>query len=160
MLDRITDFLDAGGTVVVQEPEFRATDPKELAVSHRLSLRIERRHDTDKGGYDTYVFPKDPVHPMFRGIPATYLQWFNGAFGGEIVSEHTVLPSLPQKVLASCGLGLRIPAVLEVGHGAGRVIVSRIQVRGRLVRTDGRGDPYQRRYDPVAVRYLHNLLSL
>ncbi len=160
MLDRITEFLDAGGTVVVQEPEFRATDPKELAVSHRLSLRIERRQDTDRGGYDTYVFPKDPVHPLFRGIPATYLQWFNGAFGGEIVSEHTVLPSLPQKVLASCGLGLRIPAVLEVGHGAGRVIVSRIQVRGRLLRTGGRGAPYQRRYDPVAVRYLHNLLSL
>jgi hypothetical protein len=84
---------------------------------------------------------------------------FNGAFGGEGVSQHDVIPGRAVHVLARCGLKLRTAAVMEMPYGKGRVIVSRIQTRGRLI---GSADPaplYARRKDPVIQRYLFNLLS-
>ena len=160
-LAEVTKFLDNGGTLVVQEPEFRTVEPKELKISEKLGLHIERRNDADKGGYDSYVFPEDDSHPLWRGINSEHLRWFNGALGGEIVSEYTLTLSLPSIPLASCGLGLRIPAVILVNHGKGRVIISRIQVRGRLMNLQSTNqDRFVRRPDPVAMNYLFNLISL
>jgi hypothetical protein len=114
----------------------------------------------DKGGYDSYVFPEKAGHRLWNGLKPEHFQWFNGGVGGEIVSEYTVEPSLPFEALALCGLGLRIPAVFEIAFGRGRVIVSRIQIRGRLVPEATSDDPFARRYDPVAAQYLFNLLAL
>ncbi len=160
LLGKMTDFLDDGGVLVVQEPEFRTVEPKELRISTALSLCVERRVDVEKGGYDSYVFPEDPSHPLWRTLLPEHLRWFNGAPGGEIVSEHTITPSMPFSPLASCGLGLRVPAVLAITHGRGRVIVSRIQIRGRLDPDRKSSDDYARRFDPVAAQFLLNLLGL
>ena len=160
-LGEITEFLNGGGVLIVQEPEFRTVEPKELRVSQNLTLRVERRIDVDKGGYDSYVFPEDPAHPLWQGLRSEHFQWFNGAPGGEIVSEYSITPSLPFVPLASCGLGLRIPAVMAIYHGKGMVIVSRIQVRGRLLPSaSSQLDHFSRRPDPVAQRYLFNLIAL
>lgn len=159
-LNGITKFLNDGGVLVVQEPEFRTVEPKELRISSELSLRVERRVDVDKGGYDSYVFPEDPSHPLWCTLLPEHFRWFNGAPGGEIVSEYTVTPSMPSTPLASCGLGLWIPAVLAITHGRGLVIVSRIQIRGRLDPDRKSSNNYARRFDPVAAQFLLNLLGL
>jgi hypothetical protein len=159
-IDAIGSRVNDGATLVVQEPEFRVVEPTELQVLPGLHLHVSRRNDIDKGGYDSYVFPEDPAHTLWRELRPEHFQWFNGGVGGEIVSEYSVEPSLPSVRLASCGLGLRVPAVFEVPVGRGRVVVSRIQVRGRLRRSEHSTDPFARRYDPVAAQYLLNLLSL
>jgi hypothetical protein len=159
-IDSVGSRVNEGATLIVQEPEFRVVGPAEFEVVPGLVLRAERRHDVDKGGYDSYVFPEDPAHPLWRGLRPEHFRWFNGGVGGEIVSEYTVEPSLPSRPLASCGLGLHTAAVCEISFGRGRVIVSRIQVRGRLNRNAATSDPFARRYDPVAAQYLLNLLSL
>ena len=79
---------------------------------------------------------------------------FNGAYGGEMVSQHTVTPGVAMEPLARCGLKLAHPAVLYARAGTGCVVVSRIQTRGRLA---GTGDPdhlFARRVDPVARQYM------
>jgi hypothetical protein len=95
---------------------------------------------------------------LWKGIAKDHLKMLNGAYGGEIVSEHHVVPDRSFNVLARCGLGLRIPAVFEVPFGKGKIIVSRIQLRGRLMASSSDG-LYSRREDPVAQRYLLNLLA-
>ncbi|MEK6650680.1 MAG: glycoside hydrolase family 2 TIM barrel-domain containing protein, partial [Bacteroidota bacterium] len=157
---QVDDFVRKGGTLVIQEPEFRVVEPRDVPITSDLAIHIARRSDIDKGGYDSYVFPEDPHHPLWSGLQPEHFRWFNGGVGGEIVSEYTVVPSLTSHALASCGLGLRIQAVFEVRIGHGRVIVSRIQIRGRLDRSRNVQDPFARRFDPVAARYLLNLLSL
>ncbi|MBI5464069.1 MAG: hypothetical protein HY966_03835, partial [Ignavibacteriales bacterium] len=159
-LGGITKFLDDGGIVVVQEPEFRTVEPKEVSISEKLSVKIERRADVDKGGYDSYVFPEDPAHSLWHNLRPEHFRWFNGAPGGEIVSEYVLTPSLPAVTLASCGLGLRIPAVMEIQHEKGKVVISRIQIRGRLNAERRSLDRYARRYDPVAAQYLINMISM
>ncbi|MCU0411629.1 MAG: hypothetical protein MUF82_03750 [Bacteroidetes bacterium] len=159
-LDEVTAFVQGGGVLVIQEPEFRTVEPRVLRVTHRLTLTIERRHDVDKGGYDSYVFPEDAVHALWHDLRPEHLRWFNGAPGGELVSEHTIAATMQAETLASCGLGLRTPAVFRVQHGKGTVVVSRIQIRGRLSVEVHSTDRYARRFDPVAVRYLLNLTAL
>jgi hypothetical protein len=82
----------------------------------------------------------------------------NGGLGGEIVSQHNVRPSVPFNTLARCHLKLKVPAVMEIPFGNGWIIVSRIQIRGRLL-PGKQGSLYQRRYDPVAERYFWNLIQ-
>ena len=159
-LREIASFVESGGTLVVQEPEFRLNDAREFTILPSVTLRIERRQDIDRGGYDSYVFPEDPSHPLWNGIRPAHLRWFNGAYGGEIVSEYTLTPSVEFRTLASCGMGLRVPAVMEIRVGSGRIVISRIQIRGRVSPGLPSTHPYARRYDPVAARYLENLLSL
>lgn len=153
-------FVRAGGTLIIQEPEFRVIDDREAQVIPGLSLRISRRHDVDKGGYDSYVFPEDPGHALWKGIAPDHLKIWNGGVGGEMVSEYSVESSLPVRVLARCGLGLEIPAVFEIPVERGRVMVSRIQIRGRVSEASVPGPLFSRRADPVAKRYLVNLLML
>ena len=76
-----------------------------------------------------------------------------------MVSQHSVTPGVPMDVLARCGLKLAHPAVLHARAGSGCVVISRIQTRGRLT---GSGDPehlFARRVDPVARRYMLNLVT-
>jgi len=50
-------------------------------------------------------------------------------------------------------------AVCEIPSGKGRVIVSRLQLRGRLMKGEETDSLYARRVDPVLQKYLLNLLS-
>jgi beta-galactosidase len=161
LIPAISESVISGAVLVVLEPEFGNIEKETLRLIEGVSLTIERREDTDRGGYDSYVFPADEAHPLWRGIPAAHLRMFNGALGGEIVSQHTVVPDVNVDVLARCGLNLAHPAVMSARVGKGRVIVSRIQTRGRLS-GGGESGPdrlFARRVDPVACRYMLNLVT-
>lgn len=158
-LGAVTKFLESGKTMIVMEPEFGVSDEETINLALGLELRIRKREDKDKGGYDSFVFATDETHPLWRDIPAEHLKMFNGAYGGEVVSQHDVQPNREVHVLARCGLGLDIAAVFEVPYTRGRVIVSRLQCRGRLTHTSAPDHLYARRADPVLQRYLLNLLA-
>jgi hypothetical protein len=158
-LGAVTKFLESGRSVIIVEPEFGVTERETVSVALGLELAIERREDKDKGGYDSYVFAADQSHPLWDGIRAEHLKMFNGAYGGEIVSQHDVRANKESLVLARCGLGLQVPAVFEIPYGRGKVIVSRLQLRGRLISGDQSGRLFARRPDPVLQRYLLNLLA-
>lgn len=158
-LGAATKFLQAGKTIVIIEPEWGVRDRETISVALGLDLHICKREDKDRGGYDSYVFAEDETHPLWHGILPDHLKMFNGAYGGEVVSQHDVTPTRPMHVLARCGLGLAVPAVFEVPMDRGRVIVSRLQVRGRLVSSTGADQLFARRPDPVLQRYFINLLA-
>jgi hypothetical protein len=155
----LTQFVKNGGVLIIQEPGFGVKEEKEIKILEDLSLFVNYRPDPDRGGYDSYVFPEDPHHQLWDGIESDQLKMFNGGFGGEMVSQHNVKPILPYHAVAFCNLSLKVPAVLEIPYGKGWVIISRIQIRGRLI-TDGKDDDlYDRRYDPVAEKYFLNLIT-
>jgi len=158
-LQKLTDFVRIGGVLILQEPEYGVTGSKTIQVLEELSLFTQYRRDPDRGGYDSYVFPSDPNHPLWEGISEEHLQLFNGSVGGEIVSQHQVRPNQPFRTLAACNLHLREPAVMEIPYGEGVVIISRIQVRGRLEDNQSQTELFARRYDSVAERYFRNLFS-
>ena len=158
-LGAISKFLEAGKTVVVLEPEFEIEETEVLSVALGVDLRIEKREDLDKGGYDSYVFADDLAHPLWRGISQEYLKMFNGGYGGEVVSQHNVTPTIEHKVLARCGLYLGVIAVCEIPVGKGKVIISRLQSRGRLVKSAEPDSLYSRRVDPIMRNYVVNLLA-
>jgi hypothetical protein len=158
-LDSITRLLDAGGSVIVLEPEFGITGKRQIPLTGELFLSIERRLDADKGGYDSHVFLSDSGHAIWRGLDPSLFRFFNGGIGGEIVSQHDVSLNNPWTVLARCGLHLGVIALAEVSIGKGRIIVSRIQTRGRLLQRELSGDLFERRADPVARQYLLNLIG-
>ncbi len=158
-LPDVTRQVTRGAALIVLEPEFGNRTKETLEFLAGMTLTIERREDAEKGGYDSYVFPADPSHPLWKNIGADHLKMFNGGFGGEMVSQHSVTPGIPMEALARCGLKLVHPAVMFARAGKGCVVVSRIQTRGRL---SGSGDPdhlYARRVDPVARRYMLNLVT-
>jgi beta-galactosidase len=157
--DRLALRVSDGATLVLMEPEIGVEGEREVDVLEGVTLKISKRVDKDRGGYDSYVFPEDNKNEMWNGIPPNALKMFNGALGGEIVSQHDVIPSAQYKVLARCGLGLNVLAAAEIPYGGGRIILSRFQVRGRLMEEGGKG-LYDRRVDPVAQRFLLNLLAL
>jgi hypothetical protein len=161
LIPSISASVMHGAVLVVLEPEFGNTEKETLRIIEGFGLTIERRQDTDRGGYDSYVFPVDEAHPLWRNIPAAHLRMFNGALGGEIVSQHTVVPDVSVDVLARCGLNLAHPVVMTAQAGKGRIVVSRIQTRGRLSGGGERaGDHlFARRIDPVACRYMLNLVT-
>lgn len=157
----VEQFVKNGGTLIINEPEFRVMGTAQDEIIPGVSLKISQRADVDKGGYDSYVFAEEPLHPLWKGIEKVHLQFFNGAYGGEIVSQYDVEFSLPAQRLASCGLHLQVNAVSELHYGKGKIILSRIQIRGRLCSSDSSyQELYARRPDPVAQQYLFNLLSL
>lgn len=159
-LGAITKFLESGKTVIVLEPEFGVAEREVVSVALGLELTITRRDDKDKGGYDSYVFPTDEKHPLWEGIPVEHLKMFNGGFGSEVVSQHDVQANSHVHVLARCGLGLEVAAVFEIPYARGKVIVSRLQLRGRLTGSKETMGPHPRRRDPVLQRFLLNLLSV
>lgn len=155
----ITNFVAAGHVVTLVEAEYGVDGKQRFTVVKEVDLAIERRLDSDRGGYDSYVFADDQSHPLWTGIQKDHLKLFNGAFGGEVVSQHNVIPLALHTVLARCGIRLGVIAVAEVPFGKGRVILSRLQVRGRLTQSPGSDGLYGRRIDPVAQQYFLNLLS-
>jgi hypothetical protein len=155
----IDRFTGSGKSVVIIEPEYGSTAKEIVPVTAGITLTIEPRTDTDKGGYDSYVFAASGAHPLWEGIPGEHLKMFNGGYGGEIVSEHLVSASVPSLPLARCGLRLGIPAVFELQAGRGRIIVARLQLRGRLMPHSGSAAMYDRRPDPVLQRFFLNLLA-
>lgn len=153
----MTEFVRLGGTLIIIEPESGVGDGEEIAVVDGLDLSVTYREDNDRGGYDSYVFATDQAHPLWKGIGREHLKMFNGGYGGEIVSQHNVVPNKEPEVLARCGLGLKIPAVMEIRLQPGRVILSRLQVRNRLSIEDTASGLFARRMDPVVQRYVLNL---
>jgi beta-galactosidase len=157
--EMISRFVNDGGTLVLIEPEYGVTGAESIEVVEGLTLTLEKRVDKDKGGYDSYIFADNIKHPLWNGIEPEHLKMFNGGYGGEIVSQHSVTTDRPHAVHARCGVGLSVPVVMEMSVGKGRVIVSRLQLRERLVRRDGNGGLFDRRVDPVLRRYLINLID-
>jgi hypothetical protein len=155
----MTKFIDAGKSLIVLEPELGVEHAVTVAISEGLDIHIEPRADVDRGGYDSYVFAGDHGHPVWTGISQEHLQMFNGAFGGEVVSQHDVSISAPHDILARCGLHLSVLAAAEAKVGRGQVIISRIQTRGRLVGNGQSSSLFDRRTDPVAQRLFVNLLA-
>jgi len=159
---RVNDLsrvVNAGATLVVIEPEYGVQGKEEIRILDDLVLTLESRNDTDKGGYDSYVFADQGDHPLWRGIDKNHLHMFNGGLGGEMVSQHTVTCPIAYDVLARCGMKLAVEVVQEIQYGSGLVIVSRIQTRGRLNANRHGGALFDRRVDPVAQRYFLNLMS-
>jgi beta-galactosidase len=157
-VDAVTDFLESGRALVFIEPERGIEGESTVAITRHLRLTIKKRVERDKGGYDSYVFATDIAHPLWNGIDQEHLKMFNGACGGEVVSEHIVMPDVPHTILARCGPGLGIVAVCEIPLERGTIIVSRLQVRGRLAPGPRNHGLYDRRPDPVLQRYLSNLI--
>lgn len=165
---RLTHFVENGGVVIVQEPESGAASEARFPLLKDLDIVVQPRRDEERGGYDSYVFPENPSHFLWNGIEPEHLRMFNGGLGGEIVSRHNVRPTAPYNAPARCHLSLRVPAVMEIPRGKGWVVISRIQVRGRLLpawlQQSDRSETfspelYRRRYDPVAEQYFRNLLA-
>jgi beta-galactosidase len=152
-------YVKAGGSLVVLEPEYGVDRSVTVRVLEGLDLHIERRPDVDRGGYDSYVFAEDQSHPLWEEIAREHLKVFNGALGGEMVSQHDVTAGVPYTVHARCGLHLSTVAVAEFKYGGGKVFISRIQVRGRLNGAADGDTLFGRRKDPVAQRYLLNLIG-
>ena len=156
-ISAVSEFVKDGGILILQEPEFGIHQIADLPVIKGIKLMVHYRQDVDQGGYDSYVFPVDIKHPLWKKLKVEDFKMFNGGFGGEIVSQYNVRPTVPYKTLARCHLDLKVPAVMEISFGKGWIIISRIQIRGRLIESKGES-LYQRRYDPVAEQYFWNLL--
>jgi beta-galactosidase len=152
-------YLASGRTLVLVEPEYGVETEANIPVAGSVSFDVKRRPDPDRGGYDSYVFMEDPGHPVWHDITQEHLKFFNGGFGGEIVSQHDVACSAPMNVLARCGLKLATVAAGEIAAGGGSIVLSRLQIRGRLTGSREAEMLYGRRTDPVAQKYLLNILE-
>ena len=157
--DEVKNFVETGGSLVVIEPESGLEGRNRIRIVEGVELEIERRPDADRGGFDSYIIAEDHAHPLWEGIDREHLKMFNGGFGGEAVSQHNVVPNVQHTVLARCGLKLGVIVTWEIPCVKGTILVSRLQLRGRLVRNQDSDSLYARRVDPVAQRYLLNLLS-
>lgn len=155
----ISAWVEAGGTLVAMEPEYGAAGHRQEKVTESVALTIQKRDSSMVGGYDSVVHPVNWKDPLWRGIGREHLSLFNGGFGGIMVSDYDILPDGFFLSRARSGLGLANPALMDVFSGKGAVIFSMVQVRGRLMPGDPSDDLYARRVDPVAQRYLLNLLA-
>ncbi len=157
----VAQFVRNGGTLILVEPEYRIVGNATNTIVAGIDLIVTQRADVDKGGYDSYVFAEDRSHQLWKNIDKEHLKMFNGALGGEIVSQYDVEFSVPSKRLASCGMQLTVVAAAEVEVGKGKIILSRIQLRDRLLPSPSSyRQLFARRPDPVAQQYLLNLISL
>ncbi len=152
-------FVKEGGALILLEPEFGVATSRRTELFDTLVLTIVRREDADRGGYDSAVFPVDAQHPVWTGLRPDHFIFMNGGFGGEMVSQHDIAVNFPTVVHARSGIALKTPALFEIPYGKGRVVVSRIQTRGRLGMSASNA-LYDRRPDPVAGRYLCNLVTV
>lgn len=154
----LSRVIKEGRRLVLVEPEYRVVGTEKHTVVEGVDLTMTHRSDSDKGGYDSYVF-MEGASALWKGISQEHLKMFNGAYGGEMVSQFDVEFSVPSTRLASCGMGLAVTAASEVEYGKGKIVLIRIQVRGRLTRTSQPGTLYSRRIDPVAQLLLLNIFA-
>lgn len=152
-------WIAGGGTMMVVEPSYGIEDHRELALTDQIGLDIRRKKTFGRDGYDSAVWPVSMKDPFWMGISKEHLRLFNGGYGGVMVSDYEVVPNGLYLPRAHSGLGLGTAVLLELMAGKGALVVSRIQVRGRLVAREGSGGLYDRRVDPVAQRYFLNLLA-
>ncbi len=157
--EEITMFVKNGGKLILIEPEFRIVGSATMTIVEGIELKISHRADLDKGGYDSYVFAEDQSLPLWKNIHKDHLKLFNGAYGGEIVSQYDVDFSVASKRLASCGMDLNVAAVSELDFGKGKIILFRLQLRGRLKQASQTDSLFSRRVDPVAQLLLLNLIE-
>ncbi|MEA3346750.1 MAG: discoidin domain-containing protein, partial [Candidatus Auribacterota bacterium] len=161
-LKEINNFVKKGHSLIVVEPSYgvRNYKKKEYVLLPELSMAMNRRRDKDDGGYDSYCFAEDANFSLWNNIDVEHLKMFNGAFGGEMISQCDVDFKCSKLILAKSGLSLKYPDVIETIWEKGVIVISRIQVRGRLIEeSDTEKKLYSRRVDPVAQQYLLNLLS-
>lgn len=158
-LEDIEAWIAEGGTMVVVEPERSVAAYLGMHLPGGMTLKVRKRENTGRGGYDSYVFPEDPDDPLWSGIDAEHLKMLNGGYGGVMVRDCDVLVDRPFFIRARSGLSLRNAAVMETGLGQGAIVISRIVVSGRLMPGYGGPGLYGLRPDPVAQRYLLNLLA-
>jgi len=161
-IQEITNFVKQGHGLIVIEPSYGITnyEKQEYSLLSGLSIRMAKQTDEWANGYDSYCFQEDPDFLLWDNISAEHLKMFNGGFGAEVVSGDEVDYQDRDLVLAKSGHNLKRSDVVESTYGDGVVVMSRIQVRGRLREdADPTTDLYSRRVDPVAQQYLLNLLS-
>lgn len=156
---KLTKFVRSGGILILQEPELGVKQEALASLVNDVKLIMQYRKDPEKGGYDSYIFPDNNSHFLWRGLDSKYFKMFNGALGGEIVSQHFVRPTVPYYAVASGNIALSVPAIMEIPYGKGWIVISRIQIRGRLLPEESSSEIYGRRYDPVAEKYFWNLLT-
>ena len=161
-IPEITKFITNGHSILIMEPAygFNSTDRKVIPVAEEFNLSINKSDDRWVGGYDSYFFPKDKKITLWNNLDGSHFKMFNGGLGGVIISQHEVALDRRFRIIAESGPGLKKPVVMETICGNGIIVVSRIQIRGRLMPDSVQGkDLYFRKVDPVARQYLLNLIS-
>ncbi|MBN2406505.1 MAG: discoidin domain-containing protein, partial [Elusimicrobia bacterium] len=155
-MDAVESAVKKGKTLIVCEPEYNADGAAGLEITGEKVTDLSR----SRWGGESCVFPENPQDPLWKGIAREDLVFFNGGWGGEIISDHIL--NLPQPFIigARCGLDLSVPAVLFMHAGHGLIVISRIQTRGRLLEGENTQNGRSgRRPDPVAHRYMKNLIK-
>jgi hypothetical protein len=66
LLPVLTDFVKKGGILILQEPEYEVENEIEYTIVENLELHVQYRKDPERGGYDSYVFPGDNSHFLWR----------------------------------------------------------------------------------------------
>jgi len=158
-------YLLGGGGAVVLEPEFGATTEKYVQLVlpgggvPMLYANTYKFIGEDIPGKDSVVWPTDEAAAgrVFKDIGEDELYFFNGGLGEEMVSELVAFPLKPGKTLAKSSIWLMKPVMFEYRVGKGVLVVSRVQVRGRLLGEEQK-DIWSRRADPVAQKLFLNLL--
>lgn len=158
-VSEIGRWVDGGGTLVSIEPEYGVDESRQMKVTDRVDIILRRRESNGIGGYDSVVYPVNRKDPLWRGIHREHLGMFNGGFGGIMVADYDMMLDGFFRARALSGLDLGTAALTDGSHGKGTLVFSRLQVRGRLVAKEESDDLYARRVDPVAQRYLLNLLA-
>ncbi|ODS36940.1 MAG: hypothetical protein A7315_04445 [Candidatus Altiarchaeales archaeon WOR_SM1_79] len=102
-----------------------------------VTARYVRMYGTERGtgwGYSLWEFEvTSHSSSLWNNIDGDHLKMFNGGWGGEMISQCDVnLLTNRKQVLARSGLDLKYADVMETIWGQGVVIISRIQIRGRL----------------------------
>ncbi len=140
-------------------------DTDEITFS-KITARYIRVYGSQRAtewGYSLYEFEinAELKFSLWNNIDENHLKMFNGGWGGEMISQCDVeLPTNKKLVLARSGLDLKYANVLETVWGEGVVVISRLQLRGRLTEESDPGTGlYSRRVDVIAQQYLLNLLS-
>ncbi len=160
MCEEITRWANEGRSVIFVEPERDVLQKETFVLPGGQRMVVEPRVDPDQGGYDSYLIVDDIDHLLWEGLRKTDLRMFNGAYGGEIVPQSDLKIEGPYKVLARSGLSLSRLVVLEGKLRKGLVVVSSVELHGRLIPKRGcYAELYARRPDPVAQRFLLNLIA-
>ena len=160
MREEITRWANEGRSVIFVEPERNILQKETFVLPGGQVMSVEPRVDHDQGGYDSYLIVDDIDYPLWEGLRKTDLRMFNGAYGGEIVPQSDLKIEGSYKVLARSGLSLSRLVVLEGKLRKGLVVVSSVELHGRLIPKQGcYAELYARRPDPVAQRFLLNLIA-